>query len=131
MANEQAQANRQQPPRGNQQQPRGNGEVDPAQILEHGKELWREARGLASTAEEAFEEIEVFLREQLDRRPYVTLAAASGVGYILGGGLPSRLTGLLVGWGARLALANVMQQLTAAATQGPAGAATPADGETR
>jgi len=85
--------------------------VDSQQILQRGREVWNEARGLASAVEEAFDEIEGYLREQMQQRPYAALAAAAGVGYILGGGLPSRLTGLLVGWGSRIALTMAVQQL--------------------
>ncbi len=90
-----------------------------AQIFERGREVWQDARGLASTVEEAFDEIQEYLREQVDARPYVALSAAAGVGYVLGGGLPSRVTRLLVGWGSRLALTMAVQRLTA-----PSGVAT-------
>ena len=81
--------------------------------------MLNDARGLASTVEEAFDEIQDYLREQLEQRPYATLAAASGIGYILGGGLPSRLTGLLFGWGTRVALTMAVQQLTPQMNKSP------------
>jgi len=79
--------------------------------MERGRAVLNDARGLASTVEEAFDEIQDYVREQLQQRPYATLATASGIGYILGGGLPSRLTGLLFGWGSRIALTMAVQQL--------------------
>jgi ElaB/YqjD/DUF883 family membrane-anchored ribosome-binding protein len=94
--------------------------IDGKQILDRGREVWNEARTLASTVEEAFEEIEEYLREQMEQRPYVALAAASGIGYVLGGGLPSRLTGLLIGWGSRIALTMAVQQLAPALGAGTA-----------
>jgi len=40
---------------------------------------------------------EGLLRDRLERRPYATLAVAAGVGYVLGGGIPSGLVRLLLG----------------------------------
>ena len=53
-----------------------------------------------------------FLREQLRRQPYVTLAAAAGFGYVLGGGLPTKLTRTLIGNGGRIALERAMTSIT-------------------
>ena len=112
---QQAQQGEQGQPGGGQQARRVSGAsgprpIDSGQIMERGRAVLNDARGLASTLEEAFDEIQDYLREQLEQRPYATLAAASGIGYILGGGLPSRLTGLLFGWGSRVALTMAVQQ---------------------
>jgi hypothetical protein len=42
--------------------------------------------------------------ERVQQHPYGTLAAALGVGYVLGGGLFTRLTGRLLRTGARVAV---------------------------
>ena len=46
----------------------------------------------------------VDLEGRVDRHPYGTLAAAVGIGYLLGGGLFTALTGRLVGLGLRVGL---------------------------
>ena len=46
----------------------------------------------------------VDLQGRVDRHPYGTLAAALGIGYVLGGGLFTPLTGRLVGLGLRIGL---------------------------
>lgn len=46
----------------------------------------------------------VDLRGRVERNPYGTLAAALGVGYVLGGGLFTPLTGRIVGLGLRIGL---------------------------
>lgn len=76
-------------------------------IVEHTRHVREDAQALAGSLSEAAEEAADYLRVQLQERPYVALGVAAGVGYVLGGGLPSRLTGMLLGVGARLALASV------------------------
>jgi len=104
----------QEPPRdGAQQQrpPRGRADPRPLRIQERGREAYREAQQLASTLEQAVDEIGQFLREQTERRPYVSLATATGIGYVLGGGVPSRLTGFLFGLGSRFAVEMFLREL--------------------
>ena len=72
----------------------------------------REVSGLTSELEGALGDFERFVREQLDRRPYATLGAASGLGYVLGGGIPLGLGRLLFGLGGRLAFVMMAQRLT-------------------
>ncbi len=57
-------------------------------LQERGREAYGQAQQLASTLEQAVDEIGQFLREQAERRPYVTVATATGIGYVLGGGRP-------------------------------------------
>jgi hypothetical protein len=73
----------------------------------------REVSGLTAEVEGAFTDFERFVREQLDRRPYATLGAATGLGYVLGGGLPIGLGRVLFGVGGRLAFVMMAQRLTA------------------
>ena len=51
------------------------------------------------------------LRDRLERQPYATLAVAAGVGYVLGGGLPTAVVRVLIGVGGRLAVERVLAQL--------------------
>ena len=71
----------------------------------------REAKELASTLEEAVNNVGQFLREQAEHRPYTSVATATGVGYILGGGTPSRLIGLLFGLGNRVAIEVFLREI--------------------
>jgi hypothetical protein len=63
-----------------------------------------DAQALSRTAGEAREELRGVLRTQLEDRPYVALAVASSVGYLLAGGGPLRLARLLWSIGSRVSL---------------------------
>jgi hypothetical protein len=54
----------------------------------------------------AFDDIKetMDIQGRVSRHPYGTLAAALGIGYVLGGGLFSRLTGRILGLGLRLGI---------------------------
>ncbi len=47
----------------------------------------------------------------MDEKPYVAIGAALGVGYVLAGGLRSKLTGLVVTLAGRYLLNNLKMQL--------------------
>lgn len=79
----------------------------------HIEQIGAEARALGSTVETTLRDVEATLRGQMDRHPYTMLAAAAGVGYVLGGGLPSRVTSLLLGIGSRIVLETFARDLTA------------------
>jgi ElaB/YqjD/DUF883 family membrane-anchored ribosome-binding protein len=85
---------------------------------QHGRDAYRETQALASTFERAADEFGQFLREQTERRPYVSLATATGIGYVLGGGVPSRLTGFLFGLAGRFAVGMFLRELIGGATAG-------------
>lgn len=93
--------------------PRGQSTV---RLQERGREAYREAQQLASTLEQALDEIGQFLRAQTERRPYASIAAATGLGYVLGGGVPLRLTGFLFGLGSRFAVEMFLRELIGGAT---------------
>ena len=63
--------------------------------------------------QEATDDLERYLTEQVERRPYTTLGVAAGVGFLLGGGLRSRLTAVLLGAATRLAMALAARELVA------------------
>lgn len=50
-----------------------------------------------------------YLRERTQSHPYATLGVAAGIGYVLGGGLASRATGLLLTVGGRLLAARLLE----------------------
>jgi len=63
------------------------------------QDAWKRTRGalddIKSTAD---------IEGRVNRHPYGTLAVALGIGYVLGGGLFSRLTGRVLGAGLRIGL---------------------------
>jgi hypothetical protein len=90
-----------------------------------GQQVRQEVSSLTSEIEGALSDLERVVREQLEQRPYTTLAAASGVGYVLGGGVPVALSRILFGMGGRLALLMLAERVrsgivpaTASTTQG-------------
>lgn len=82
-------------------------------IQSKGQRVRQEVNGLTAELEGALGDVEQFVREQLERRPYTTLAAASGVGWVLGGGILVVLSRVLFGMGGRLALLMVAERLRA------------------
>jgi hypothetical protein len=97
----------------------GNGDEAPAakRLYERGKEIRSEIETLIGILEEGFTDLEKTLQEQLSRSPYPTLAAAAGVGYVLGGGVPSPATRILLDFGTRFAVAALVQGLVAPASR--------------
>jgi hypothetical protein len=62
------------------------------------QQLWDDARGAVTDLNATLD-----LRGRVDRNPYMMLAAAFGVGYVLGGGLFTRTTARVIRLGVRLA----------------------------
>jgi hypothetical protein len=73
------------------------------------EEIQTEAQHAVEDAVDLVSETNQFVRGQLVVRPYVTLGAAAGVGYLLGGGLPR--------WVARMAIAFLARTLTSTLTR--------------
>jgi len=84
----------------------------PRRLREHGREAYEHAQALGSNLEQAVDDIGGFLRENMERRPYMTLASAAGIGYVLGGGVPRRLTAILFGLSTRFAIELFVRELT-------------------
>ena len=80
-------------------------------IQQQGQRVRRDVGDLTSEVEGALGELESTIREQLTQRPYTTLAAAAGLGYVLGGGIPVALSRMMFGVGGRLAFVMLAQQL--------------------
>jgi len=89
-----------------------NNESRRRRFEDSGKRVCREARAFGNALQEAIVDLEGTLREQLEQRPYVTLATAAGLGYVLGGGLASRFSKVLLNLGTRLAVAVMLRELT-------------------
>ncbi len=68
------------------------------QIGSDAQQLWDDARGAVTDLRDTLD-----LKGRVERNPYLTLAAAFGVGYVLGGGLFTRTTARVIRLGMRLA----------------------------
>jgi hypothetical protein len=84
----------------------GDGEV-----FEHAKRAVEEAKAFGSAVSGSMENLgrTLDLRGRVERHPIGMMFAALGVGYVLGGGLFSPLTGRLVRVGMRLALVPLIK----------------------
>ena len=84
------------PSEGNQGQGGFGQRVD--RIGSDAQQLWDDARGAVTDLKGSLD-----LKGRVERNPYMMLAAAFGVGYVLGGGLFTRTTGRILRLGVRLA----------------------------
>jgi hypothetical protein len=95
-------------------------------VINQTRALNDDVRGLASEISSAAKEIraKVDLGPMVQEHPFRTVLIAAGVGYVLGGGLFTPLTGTLVRVGARAMLLpmlrNQLSNLAAGAAQEPA-----------
>ena len=78
---------------------------------DHGRQIHHDVHALAAAVQDAADDLERYLTEQVEQRPYTTLGVAAGVGFVLGGGLSSRLTAMLLGTATRLAMALAAREL--------------------
>ena len=78
---------------------------------DHGRQIHHDAEALAAAVRDATDDVQRYLTEQVEQRPFSTLGVAAGVGYVLGGGLSSRLTAVLLGAATRVATALVAREL--------------------
>ena len=85
----------------------------PRSIGDHGRQIHHDAATLAAEVRGTTADLERYLTDQVKRRPYSTLGVAAGIGYVLGGGLSSRLTVVLLGAATRLATALAVRELGA------------------
>jgi hypothetical protein len=76
-----------------------------------GQRVRQEVSGFTAELEGALADFESLVRDQLSKRPYATLGAASGLGYVLGGGVPVALGRMLFAMGGRLAFVMMAQRL--------------------
>jgi phage shock protein A len=93
----------------------GNGSVprqSTRELLEQSQRVREDVAALAGTVRQVTRGWEALLRDRLEQRPYATLAVAAGVGYVLGGGVPSGIVRLLLGIGSRLAVEQAIAHFT-------------------
>jgi len=72
------------------------------------EELRHAAEDLASSVEQFYRVGDAFLGRHADDKPYVILGAAAGVGFVLGGGLASRLAGTFLNALGRMAVTHAI-----------------------
>lgn len=94
----------------------------PKHLTETGRQIRGDAQNLVTHVSEAGTELQSYVTDMVRDRPLVTLGVAAGVGYLLGGGLSSRLSVLALGVGTRFAMALAARELGAWTLQ-PAGGA--------
>jgi ElaB/YqjD/DUF883 family membrane-anchored ribosome-binding protein len=104
----------------------GNGASSPTErqphnfrsLGDHSRQIQHDAEALAATVQDATEGVQRYLTAQVEQRPFTTLGVAAGVGYVLGGGLSSRLTTVLLGAATRVAMTLAARELAARLLQG-------------
>ncbi len=82
-----------------------------ARVVEQSRRVRDDLEGLVSAVAEARGAWQGELRERLNERPYLGLAAAAGLGYVLGAGASPYLLRVAFGLGSRVAFAMVMRRL--------------------
>ena len=96
----------------------GNGSLSNApsahELMAQGQKVREDVVALAGAVREATHGWQALLRDRLERRPYATLAVAAGVGYVLGGGLPTSLVRILLGVGGRYAFERALSRFAEA-----------------
>jgi hypothetical protein len=85
--------------------------ADGRSLGDHCRQINQDAHVLAAALQQATSGVEGYLSERVQSRPYLILGVAAGVGYVLGGGLGSRLTAVLFGAATRVALAVAAREL--------------------
>lgn len=86
------------------------GPTSPRAVQAAAKEMVTAAKGLRETAKEFSETAQSYAGEQARERPYVLLGAAAAVGFVLGGGLASRITMNLLLVGGRMVAGRMIAQ---------------------
>jgi ElaB/YqjD/DUF883 family membrane-anchored ribosome-binding protein len=99
---------------------KGNGASDPRRqpheppsLGDHGRQIHHDAEALAAAVRDATDGAQRYLAERVEQRPFTTLGMAAGLGYVLGGGLRSRLTAVLLGAATRVVTALAVRELGA------------------
>lgn len=86
-------------------------------IGHHARQLQHNAATLATEVQSASDDLERYVTDRVRRQPYSTLGAAAGIGYVLGGGLRSSLTMMMLGAAARIVAGQLVRELSSMAGQ--------------
>ena len=76
-----------------------NGHSDESWVSESANKAWDRTRGAVSELKRA-----AAIEERVNRNPYGSVAAALGIGYVLGGGIFTPLTSRIVALGLRIGI---------------------------
>lgn len=82
-------------------------------LSDYGRQIQHDAYALTSAVQDLTTGVEGYLTARVTGYPYGTLGVAAAIGYVLGGGLSSRLTSALLGTATRLAMALAARELGA------------------
>jgi hypothetical protein len=85
--------------------------IDNGQVLQAGSRMREDAKQLASSAVAFTEQARDALADIMETRPYVAVAGAFAVGYVLAGGLSSKLTRFGLAIAGRYFIANLGGEL--------------------
>jgi ElaB/YqjD/DUF883 family membrane-anchored ribosome-binding protein len=83
----------------------GSSVRNPRSIGTHVRQIRQDATVLATELQDTTTDFERFLGDHANRQPWATVGVAAAVGYVLGGGLRSRFTLVMLGVATRLAAA--------------------------
>lgn len=95
----------------------------PPSLADRRRQIRREVETLASAVQDATGDVRRYLADQAERRPYRSLGIALAVGYVLGGGLNSRLTAMSLAAATRFAMALAVREVGTWIVQGDSAAA--------
>jgi ElaB/YqjD/DUF883 family membrane-anchored ribosome-binding protein len=98
-------------------EPRGVGGASRESLAETTRQLRGDAEKLVGHVRQVRGELESYISQSARERPVATLATAAGVGYLLGGGLGSRLTVVMIGLATRFAMAVAAHEVGSWATE--------------
>ncbi|HEY3452168.1 MAG TPA: hypothetical protein VGK67_37840 [Myxococcales bacterium] len=111
---------------------RTNGHADGhvEEVLRHSRALKDDAGALVGEIKHGFDDLSrrLDLKGRMERNPWGMVAAAVGVGYLLGGGLFTRSTARLLHLGSRALLVPILRSQVEAFATGVAASATAAPG---
>jgi len=91
-------------------------------LVQGGRQIQSDVQQLYSHVRATSEDFETYLTEQVHQRPYTVLGTAAAVGYLLGGGLSSKLTLMAFGVVTRFAMALAAREMATRAATGGADA---------
>lgn len=87
-----------------------DGHAHKNRIFEHTNDLKEEAQDMASSLSELTKDVTEQVSMHLQQRPYAVLGVAAAVGYVLGGGIASRITRAGLGLATRIGTAMILKQ---------------------
>jgi len=86
-----------------------DGHAHKNRIFEHTADLKEEAQDLASSLSELSRDVTQTVSAHLQQRPYAVLGVVAAVGYVLGGGLASRITRASLGVATRIGMGMLVR----------------------